>query len=260
MRTDRYVHSGRRWADGAELVYGPLAAELLSLSPHPLTGRTVLDAGAGTGAVSAALVAQGASVLAVDYSAAMLTWDAAARPPAAVADIRALPLAANAVDDSVAAFVLNHLTDPGHGLAELARVTRPGGAVLATVFSNEGQSQVRDKVDALAREWGWQAPAWYTKLNATAVPLLGSEAAMAAAAQAAGLTDVHAEERQVDVGVAQPRQLVRYRLGHVVFTDWLDAIGPAQAQDFAAAAEQAVSGVMEPYRPAVVFLCALAPR
>jgi hypothetical protein len=82
---------------------------------------------------------------------------------------------------------------------------------------------------------------------------------MAAAAQAAGLTSVRAEERQVDVGVTQPRQLVRYRLGHVAFTEWLDGIGPAQAQDFAAAAEQAVREVMEPYRPAVVFLSALAP-
>ena len=50
MRADHYALSGRRWALGAELVYGPIAADLVAMSPHSLTGRTVLDAGAGTGA------------------------------------------------------------------------------------------------------------------------------------------------------------------------------------------------------------------
>jgi len=45
-----------------------------------------------------------------------------------MADIRALPLAAQSVDNAVAAFVINPLTDPSAGLAELARVTRPGAA------------------------------------------------------------------------------------------------------------------------------------
>ena len=125
MPADHYAKSGKRWALGAELVYGPIAAELVRSSPHPLAGRIVLDAGAGTGAASAALRRRGARPLAVDLSAGMLEWHAASRPPCAVADIRALPLAASSVDDAVAAFVLNHLTDPRAGLAELARVTRP---------------------------------------------------------------------------------------------------------------------------------------
>ena len=94
----------------------------------------MLDAGAGTGAASRALAAQPARPIAMDLSFGMLAWDAA-RPPGAVADIRALPLAAQSVDDAVAAFVLNHLTDSDAGLAELARVTCPGGGVLAAVSS-----------------------------------------------------------------------------------------------------------------------------
>jgi hypothetical protein len=39
----------------------------------------------------------------MDLPFGMLAWDAAARPPGAVADIRALPLAAQSVDDAVAA-------------------------------------------------------------------------------------------------------------------------------------------------------------
>ena len=43
MRTDHYARSGRRWALGAELVYRPIAAELVAMSPHSLAGRTVLE-------------------------------------------------------------------------------------------------------------------------------------------------------------------------------------------------------------------------
>ena len=50
MTADHYAAAGRGWATGAELVYGPIAAELITLSPHPLAGHTVLDAEAGTGA------------------------------------------------------------------------------------------------------------------------------------------------------------------------------------------------------------------
>ena len=77
------------------------------MSSHPLAGRTVLDAGAGTGAASSALTARRARVLAMDLSAGMLAWNAATRPPCAAA-ICTLPLATEAVDDSVAAFALNH--------------------------------------------------------------------------------------------------------------------------------------------------------
>ena len=122
----------------------------------------------------------------MDLSFGMLAWDAAARPPGAVADIRALPLAAQSIDDAVAAFVLNHLTDPSAGLAELARVTRPGGAVLAAVFSTTSGDPARDRIDTVAQDAGWQIPAWYTQLKTTAVPILGSATAMATAARPAG--------------------------------------------------------------------------
>jgi ubiquinone/menaquinone biosynthesis C-methylase UbiE len=242
-------------------VYRPIAAALVATSPHRLRGRTVLDAGAGTGAASAALQACAANVLAMDLSHTMLAWQAPARPACAVADIRALPLPAASVDDAIAAFVLNHLADPAAGLTELARVARHGGAILAAVFANDSRSAARDRIDATATAAGWRAPAWYHELKATTVPLLGTARAMAAAARAAGLSSVRAEERQVDVGVTEPGQLVRYRLGHPAFAAWLDAIGPARAAGFAAEAEQAVGNVMAPYTPRVVFLSALAgPR
>jgi hypothetical protein len=145
---------------------------------------------------------------------------------------------------------------PSDGLAELIRVTRPGGAVLATVFSTASGSQARDQIDALAQEAGWQVPGWYADLKTNAIPVLGSAEAMRAAAEAAGLARVVVEERPVDVGVTTPAQLVRYRLGQPAFATWLDGIGPREAERFAAAATDAIYPVMQPYRPIVVFLSA----
>jgi SAM-dependent methyltransferase len=190
----------------------------------------------------------------------MLAWNAASRPPCAVADIRALPLGPRSVDDAIAAFVLNHLTDPDAGLAELARVTRPGGAVLAAVFGNDSHSDARDRIDAAALAAGWQVPNWYREMKTAAAPILGTAIGMAAAARAAGFTAVHAEERQLDVGVTRPGQLIRYRLSSPIFADWLDAIGPHSAREFVARTQEAIGRAMAPFRPAVVFLRALAPH
>jgi hypothetical protein len=96
-------------------------------------------------------------------------------------------------------------------------------------------------------------------MKAAATPILGTAAAMAAAGSAAGLTAIHAEERQVDAGVTEPHQLVRYRLGSPIFAEWLDAIGPHRAEELATRAEAAVGSSMAPFRPAVVFLRALVP-
>jgi methylase of polypeptide subunit release factors len=79
MTADHYAAAGRGWATGAEFVYGPIAAELIALSPHPQAGHTVLDAGAGTGAASWALAAQRARPIAMDLSFGILAWDAIAR-------------------------------------------------------------------------------------------------------------------------------------------------------------------------------------
>lgn len=155
--------------------------------------------------------------------------------------------------------MLNHLAQPSAGFAELVRVTRPGGVVLAAVFSNASRSQARDRVDAVAQDAGWQVPDWYVDLKTSAVPILGTAEAMRAAANAAGLADIVVEEQPVDVGVTEPEQLVSYRLGQPLFAGWLDRIGPRRAQKIAAHAADAIRPIMQPYRPIVVFLAASTP-
>ena len=257
--SDHYRGAGQRWATGACLVYGPIAEQLVARSPHPLGGRLVLDAGAGTGAASAALQACRARPVAVDLSADMLRCNTAAGGARVVGDICALPIADAAMHDAVAAFVLNHLVNPGFAFRELVRVVRPGGAVLACVYANRSHSAVRDRVDEIARAAGWHAPDWYVEVKAHATPVLGTASAMTAAADEAGLSGVTVAERPVDVGVTEPGQLVAYRFGQAQFTAWLESIGPAAGEAIRRAAVQAIRPVMEPYRPIVVFLTATSP-
>ena len=90
----------------------------------------VLDLCAGTLDVAAEVRRQcpAAHVVGVDFSRAML---ARGRPktalPAAQADALALPFAAGAFDAVTVAFGVRNLESPGRGLAEIARVLRPGG-------------------------------------------------------------------------------------------------------------------------------------
>jgi SAM-dependent methyltransferase len=102
-----------------------------------VSGRRILDAGCGSGPLSAALRAKGAVVTGFDVSAAMvdlarerLGEDADVR----VADLRApLPYADAEFDDVVASLVLHYLEDWGRPLAELRRVLKPGGRLILSV-------------------------------------------------------------------------------------------------------------------------------
>lgn len=259
MSVDHYASAARRWAEGATIVYGPIAGQLIATSPHPLAGRLVLDVGAGTGVASAALTEVGACPVAADLSYDMLAWRKADRPPAVVADVCALPFARWSVDDTVAAFVLNHLITPAAGIGEIARVTRPGGAVIACVYANSSRSEVRDAIDAAAQQQGWRVPDWYIEIKRVATPLLGTAEDMGRAAKRAGLVDVVVDERPVDVGVTEAEQLVDYRLGQAHFATWLDQLGPAQADEVHGHLVEAIRPIMAPYRPIVVFLAAMAP-
>ncbi|MEV6655099.1 class I SAM-dependent methyltransferase [Streptomyces sp. NPDC051219] len=102
-----------------------------------VAGRRILDAGCGSGPLSAALRDRGAVVTGIDASAGMLALarqrlgdDVALH----VADLRdRLPFDDGAFDDVVASLVLHYLEDWGPTLAELRRVLRPGGRLIASV-------------------------------------------------------------------------------------------------------------------------------
>ncbi len=256
---DHYAGVAAGWARSAALVYRPLATDLVAAAPHPLAGLLALDAGAGTGLVSSALVAAGARPIAVDLSLDMLRWRRDERPPAAVSQVTRIALRSDAVDAAFAAFVLNHLPDPGPALRELARVTRPGGAVLATVPANSSASAVRDRVDEVAVAHGFRWPQWSLRLRQEWAPQLGTAATMAAAARAAGLDAVAATEYTAELGLDRAEDLVDYRYHQAHCREWISTLTGAERAELRAAAIAAIRPIMTPYRPRVVRLLAVAP-
>lgn len=103
-----------------------------------VSGRRILDAGCGSGPLSAALRANGAVVTGFDASAAMVDLARQRLGEDAdlhVADLAApLPFADAEFDDVVASLVLHYLEDWAGPLAELRRVLKPGGRLIVSVI------------------------------------------------------------------------------------------------------------------------------
>jgi ubiquinone/menaquinone biosynthesis C-methylase UbiE len=102
-----------------------------------VSGRRVLDAGCGSGPLSAVLNDRGADVTGVDVSVGMLAiakrrlGDEVALH---VVDLKdPLPFDDGAFDIVTASLVLHYLEDWGPTLAEFRRVLRPGGRLIASV-------------------------------------------------------------------------------------------------------------------------------
>ena len=120
------------------------AAEVLLDAASATAGQRVLDVGCGTGNVALAAAARGAAATGVDPSARLvaLARERAARAGAdarfLTGDAGRLPLPDGAFDATVSAFAVIFAPDPARALAEMVRVTRPGGAVALTSWCSEG--------------------------------------------------------------------------------------------------------------------------
>ena len=251
---DGYVDAAGEWAAGPMLVYQPLAHHLVARCPLPLHGALVLDAGAGTGAATTALLERGAMVVAADLQRDMLGRLSAGDAVRAVADVAALPIRSCAVDAAVAAFVLNHLARPWMALAELRRVVRPGGAVLASCFSLR-RSAAKNTVDETAATFGWVAPRWYAELQ-TRAAAIGTVARLSAAASRAGLVNVTVSQTEVDLGLDDPDLVVRYRLGMPQLAPFVRTLSPQRRRDLVGAVTDALDAAHDRLRPAVLELVA----
>ncbi|HST84802.1 MAG TPA: methyltransferase domain-containing protein [Kineosporiaceae bacterium] len=103
---------------------------------RPAAGERILDAGCGAGEAARALAATvgpEGQVTAIDASRTAVeharSKDDGTGVEYRVADVTALPFDDDAFDAVRCERVLQHLTDPDAGLAELVRVTRSGGRV-----------------------------------------------------------------------------------------------------------------------------------
>ncbi|HTP85784.1 MAG TPA: class I SAM-dependent methyltransferase [Bryobacteraceae bacterium] len=101
----------------------------------PLAGRTLIDVACGTGRWTEYGAAQGARVFGADFCAPMLVRATAgrfARGRYVQADALRLCFADGRADLSLCAFAAGYLKSPRTMLAELARITAPGGRVMVT--------------------------------------------------------------------------------------------------------------------------------
>jgi demethylmenaquinone methyltransferase / 2-methoxy-6-polyprenyl-1,4-benzoquinol methylase len=141
-------------------------------------GDRVLDLAAGTGTSSVTFTRSGAACVACDFSLGMLRVGArrlGARKPTpggapgatqdagpvslAAGDALALPFADGSFDAVTISFGLRNVADPQAALAEMLRVTRPGGKLVVCEFSHLRQP----RLDSL-----------YTRYLAAALPTVAA--------------------------------------------------------------------------------------
>lgn len=254
-----YSATGGAWQRGPGLIYDRLAEVLVARCPVRVHGCRVVDVGAGTGAASRAALAAGAEVVvAVDAAVGMLAHDAARRPPAAAGDALALPFAADAFDAAIAAFSLNHLTNPAAGLTEMARVTRSGGGLVVAAYAADDGHPVKAAVEAALTTRGWTPEPWYTAMSAEAAPRLATLDACTAASATASI-DAQVEAIRVPFPELGVDDLVAWRLGLAQHAPFLAGLAPADREAVTADAVARLEGAVAPLVRSILVLSAVSP-
>ena len=113
-------------------------------------GDRILDVGSGTGSLALTIAASrpSALVVGIDPSAQYVSYAESRKPGAnirfQVGDARSLTFPAAQFDASTSLLVLNFVPEVRTAMAELRRVTRPGGTISAAVWDyGEGMQMLR---------------------------------------------------------------------------------------------------------------------
>ncbi|MFJ6417611.1 demethylmenaquinone methyltransferase [Paeniglutamicibacter sp. NPDC091659] len=101
-------------------------------------GQRVLDLAAGTGTSSEPFADAGIGVVACDFSQGMLKVGKRRRPDIdfVAGDATNLPFDDNSFDAATISFGLRNVNEPKKALAEMLRVTKPGGTLVIAEFSH----------------------------------------------------------------------------------------------------------------------------
>jgi SAM-dependent methyltransferase len=161
-------------------------------------GLRWLDVGCGNGAFTETLIshAEPAHVSAIDPSPAQIAYAKAhaadGKADFRVGDAQALPFPDAAFDATAMALVISFIPDPAKAVAEMVRVTRPGGFVGAYMWESRESVPVGPLTRA-AKALGYDGD--YVLLSENTA----SQAGMEALWRAAGLVDI--ETRRIDIPV-----------------------------------------------------------
>jgi demethylmenaquinone methyltransferase/2-methoxy-6-polyprenyl-1,4-benzoquinol methylase len=114
--------------------------KVVAKSVDPKRGQRILDLAAGTGTSSMAFVRPGVEVIASDFSEGMLAEGRKRHPELefVFADATNLPFKDAEFDAVTISFGLRNVVDVDKALAEMFRVTKPGGRVVICEFSHVG--------------------------------------------------------------------------------------------------------------------------
>jgi demethylmenaquinone methyltransferase/2-methoxy-6-polyprenyl-1,4-benzoquinol methylase len=130
----RYDRTNTILSFGQDRLWRRATRRALGLRP----GELVLDLGAGTGVSTEELARSGADAVGSDISLGMLRAGRAVgrTVPLLAGDALALPFRDGVFDAVTISFALRNVHDTRAALAEMARVTRPGGRLVVCEFSH----------------------------------------------------------------------------------------------------------------------------
>jgi len=135
-------YASERGLEGRREAYryaeGPDAREVALAAIAEAAPAEVLEVGCGPGELAVEIASRtGARVCALDLSPRMVELARARGVEARVGDVQELPFEDGGFDCAVAAWMLYHVPDVDRALAELARVLRPGGRLVAVTNSHQ---------------------------------------------------------------------------------------------------------------------------
>ncbi len=104
---------------------------------EPRAGQSILDLAAGTGSSTAAFAGEGIRLVAGDFSEGMLAEGRKRHPEIefVFADATKLPFGNEEFDATTISFGLRNVVDVEAALAQMYRVTKPGGRIVVCEFS-----------------------------------------------------------------------------------------------------------------------------
>jgi SAM-dependent methyltransferase len=158
-----------RFQDGASYdvmmgAWSKLVGELFLDWLHPTQNLEWIDVGCGSGAFTSLIVQRCSpkGVLGIDPSEAQLdfarTRDLGSLARFETGDAMDLDVGNASCDVAVAALVIHFMPDPARGVAEMARVVRPGGLVAAYAWDLTSGGFPYDTMHVAMRSLGLRAP------------------------------------------------------------------------------------------------------